>query len=100
MPASSFADLYAVAWDQWQAGRKNEALDAFSKALLFITEVQVYGIPSLKYILELRGVFPNHAIRGDSAAVGSILASKGVLDEKGKEVLAQLVRFAKPYFRA
>ena len=100
MPASSFADLYAVAWDQWHAGKKKEALEAFSKALLFITEVQVYGIPSLKYILELRGVFPNHAVRGDGAAAGSILAQKGALDEKGKEVLAELVKFAKPYFRA
>ena len=100
MPASSFADLYAVAWDAWQAGKKKEALDSFSKAMLFITEVQVYGIPSLKYILELRGVFPNHAVRGDGAAAGSILAQKGALDEKGKEVLAQLVQYAKPYFRA
>lgn len=107
MPASSFADIYALAWDDWHAGKRKEAIETFSKALLFITEVQVYGIPSLKYILELRGVFKNHIVRGPkgSAPPSSVLAAgglqqKAVLDEKAKEVLTQLVQFAKPYFRA
>ncbi len=107
MPASSFADLYAVSWDHWQAGKHKEAIEAFSKALLFINEVQVYGIPSLKYILELRGVFKNHNIREPKTAASpsSMLAAgglqqKAVLDGKGKELLAQLVKFAKPFFRA
>ena len=107
MPASSFADIYAAAWDDWQAGKRKEAMDTFSKALLFITEVQVYGIPSLKYILELRGVFKNHTVRTPSGRAPSAamlaaggLQDKAVLDDKGKEMLAQLVSFAKPYFRA
>ncbi len=107
MPAASFADIYASAWDDWHSGKQKEAIETYSKALLFITEVQVYGIPSLKYILELRGVFKNHQIRaraggGPSASVLAAwgLGDKGTLDDKGREVLAQLVSFAKPYFRA
>jgi hypothetical protein len=31
--------------------------------MTLVTEVQVYGIAALKYILERRGVFPNHVTR-------------------------------------
>lgn len=105
MPATGFADIYAAVWDLWQAGKRKEAMDLFGKALLFITEVQVYGIASLKYLLELRGVFHNHDIRKVPGSQGSLLAAGGLqeraqLDEKGMEMLKQMVDFAKPYFRA
>lgn len=105
MPATGFADIYASVWDLWQAGKHKKAMDLFGKALLFITEVQVYGIVSLKYVLELRGVFKNHNMRRASGAAGSMLAAGGLqeraqLDEKGMQMLKQLVDFAKPHFRA
>jgi 4-hydroxy-tetrahydrodipicolinate synthase len=107
MPAASFADIYASVWDLWQEGKRKEAMDLFGKALLFITEVQVYGIASLKYLLELRGVFRNHSVRrpAQGSAAASMLAAGGLevraeLDAKAKEILAQMVDYAKPYFRA
>jgi hypothetical protein len=72
--------------------------------LLFITEVQVYGIVSLKYILELRGVFKNHQMRraasGNAMLAAGGLQERAQLDEKVKEVLKLLVEFARPYFRS
>ncbi len=108
MPACSFADIYAIAWDQWHAGKRSDAMNTFGKALLLITEVQVYGIASLKYILELRGVFKNHNVRAPMAAgnaSSAMLAAGGLqeraqLDSKGREVLAELVEHVRPYFRA
>lgn len=91
MPAASIADLYTQVWDHWHAGRQAKALDLMGLVLLFVTEMQVYGIASLKYILELRGVFPNHAVRGQE---------KVALDAKGREVLARLVEHARPHFKS
>lgn len=106
MPAASFADLYASVWDLWQAGSRKEAMELFGKTLLLITEVQVYGIASLKYVLQLRGVFRNHVVRSVPAGSRSaaLLAAGGLetraqLDDKAKEILAQMVDYAKPYFR-
>jgi dihydrodipicolinate synthase/N-acetylneuraminate lyase len=64
MPASAWVDLYVKVWDHWRAGRRNEALDAFSKAQLFIAQATQYGFPAIHYVLHLRGVFPNAATRG------------------------------------
>jgi 4-hydroxy-tetrahydrodipicolinate synthase len=102
MPAASFADIYASVWDMWQAGKHKEAMDLFGKALLFVTEAQVYGIESLKYILQLRCVFKTHTVRTASsqAPAGSGLQTKAKLDDKGKQVLQQMVEYARPYFRA
>ena len=63
MPAASWVDLYASCWDLWQQGREGEAIHMFSKALLYITQVQAYGLASLSYILQLRGVFKNAKVR-------------------------------------
>ena len=108
MPAASFADIYASAWDLWHARKRNEAMDVFSKALLFITEIQVYGIESLKYILYRRGVFKTYRVRQSrqqSAPSTSIMAAGGLemkahLDEKGKQVLDEMLAFVKPYLKA
>jgi hypothetical protein len=80
-------------------------MDLFGKALLFITEVQVYGIESLKYILQLRGVFKTHTVRRTGGPSGHVLAAGGLqtkaqLDDKGKQVLQKMVDYARPYFRA
>jgi 4-hydroxy-tetrahydrodipicolinate synthase len=92
MPAAAFADLYVPVWELWQKGRHNEAMDLFGKVLLFIPEVQAYGIQSLKYLLYLRGVFPAYGVRAKDAAVP--------LDESGKRVLGEMLQFVKPWLKA
>lgn len=95
MPAASFADLYASVWDQWQAGKRKEAMEMFGRTLLLVTEVQVYGVESLKYVLELRGVFRNHKGRTQAG-----LESRGRLDDAGRAVLREMVDYLRPWFRA
>jgi 4-hydroxy-tetrahydrodipicolinate synthase len=91
MPAASFADILAGVWDVWHSGWQLEALDLFEKATLFIPEMEAYGIAASKYLLYLRGVFTNYAVREkDSAAP---------LDDSAKETLRDLARFANPYFK-
>jgi 4-hydroxy-tetrahydrodipicolinate synthase len=96
MPAASFVDLYATAWDSWQAGDKQKALDVFSRAAMLIQEVGPYGIESLKYILYLRGVFKTYTAR---PAPGHT-ASHGGLDENGKQTIRAMLDYLKPYLRA
>lgn len=92
MPAASFVDLYAGAWDSWHGGKRDDALDRFAKAMLFVPEVQVYGIQALKYLLHLRGVFPSYSVRGKDARHG--------LDEAGKKTLKGMLTYVKPWLRA
>ena len=102
MPAASFADIYAFVWNLWHAGKHKEAMDLFGKALLFITEVQVYGIESLKYILFLRGVFKTYTVRrttGDPPAASG-LQTRAQLDDEGKQVLEEILEYVRPYLRA
>lgn len=91
MPASGFADLYVQAWDLWRAGRRDPAIDMFSKALLMINEVQAYGLASMKYILQLRGVFKNTRCRqkGDS-----------IFDAQAQRSVRETYDFVKRYFTA
>jgi 4-hydroxy-tetrahydrodipicolinate synthase len=91
MPAASFADIYAGVWDLWHAGWQHEALDLFEKAMLFIPEVEAYGIPALKYLLYLRGVFPTYEAR--------VKESSAPLDDSAKMTLRNLAKFANPYFK-
>ncbi len=91
MPAAGFADLYVAVLESWRAGRRAEAMERFSKVMLLVTEVSAYGIPALKYLLELRGVFPNHVCR--SAAKNSIF------DEEARKSLRETLEFVKPQLR-
>jgi 4-hydroxy-tetrahydrodipicolinate synthase len=102
MPAASFADLYVAVWNLWHAGKRDEATAAFAKVSLLVSEVQVYGIESLKYILHLRSVFPLYAVRKRSGALpGSTGLEPGaVLDEEGKGVIRELLSYLKPDLRS
>ncbi|MBI3683742.1 MAG: dihydrodipicolinate synthase family protein [Acidobacteria bacterium] len=91
MPASPFADLYVRVWDAWQAGKREQALDHFSKVMLLVTEVSAYGTPGVKYLLQLRGVFKNTICRADRASA---------LDEEGKQLLKQTLDFVRPLLKA
>jgi len=102
MPAASFADLYAVAWDLWQLGKKKEAMEMFGRVSMLISEISVYGIESLKYILQLRRVFETHQTREKRNNVQSA-ASVGLggrLDESGKETIRQMLDALKPFLKA
>jgi len=110
MPAASFADLYAAAWDQWHAGERKEALEAFGDASILINEIGAYGLESMKYILCLRNVFKTYRTREQPAkAAGGASAaalasgtggSSAHLDEEGKRVLRSLLDAMKPCLRA
>lgn len=93
MPAAGIADLYVAAWTSWKAGRKDEAEEVFSKTLLLIVDAQTYGIAGQKYILQLRGVFPNTICRREDAG-------RVPLDAEAKRDIARTVNFAKRWFRA
>ena len=91
MPASGWADLYVKVWDLWHAGRHNEALDAFSKTLLFVTQATAYGFPALHYILHLRGIFTNWKVRGPD---------QKPLDRHSEAALRATYEFVKPHLAA
>ncbi len=92
MPAASFADLYASVWDSWQQGKRKEAMEMFGRVSMLISEISVYGIESLKYILQLRGVFQNYQTREK--------ANNARLDEKGRETIRQMLDEVKPWLKA
>jgi 4-hydroxy-tetrahydrodipicolinate synthase len=111
MPAASFADLYAAAWDQWHEGKQKEALETFGDASILINEIGAYGLESMKYILCLRGVFKTYMTReqpakagGGSAAAAALASGAGAssarLDEEGKRVLRNLLDAMRPCLRA
>jgi dihydrodipicolinate synthase/N-acetylneuraminate lyase len=102
MPAASFADLYAQAWDSWQAGNEKEAMEMFGRVSMLISAISVYGIESLKYILQLRGVFRTYHTREKRNNVQSdaSIGLGGRLDDKGKEVIRRMMDQVKPWLKA
>ena len=90
MPAVGWGDLYVKVWEAWHAGRKDEALDLFSKLMLFVTQTRSYGLAGLHYVLHLRGVFPNWRVRGEHRP----------LDYYAKKSLEQNLAFVKPHLVA
>ncbi len=80
MPAAGFADLYVQVWDLWKAGKRPQAMDAFGRVGLLITQVQAYGLPSLKYLLQQRGVFTNTRCRGKNADVFDEEARRAIME--------------------
>ena len=107
MPAASFADLYATAWDLWHAGDRRRALEIYGHAAVLINEISAYD-EGMKYILYLRGVFQTYQLRdrppsgnGLPAAAFSVGLRNGrPLDDTGKRVFKELLDLMKPYLRA
>ena len=54
-------------------------------------DAQAYGIAGQKYILQLRGVFPNSKCRAEGAAT--------VFDDDAKEAIRRTVDHAKRWFK-
>lgn len=102
MPAASFADLYASAWDLWQEGKQKESMEIFGRVSMLISEVSVYGIESLKYILQLRGVFQTYRTREKRNNVQSAasIGLGGRLDESGKDIIRRMLDDVKPWLKA
>ena len=73
-------------------GKRHETLEAFGRALLLITDAQAYGVPGQKYILQLRGVFPNSRCRADAGAAT-------VFDDEAREAIGRAVGYAQRWFR-
>jgi dihydrodipicolinate synthase/N-acetylneuraminate lyase len=90
MPAAGPADLYVRAFNLWEKGRQREASLAFARAAVLVPEFEQYGIEGLKYILVLRGVFPNHVVRGPRNADVGAVATRTKLDDAGKRALRLL----------
>jgi hypothetical protein len=67
-------------------------MDAFGKVLLFVSAEQAYGLPGQKYLLQLRGVFPNTKCRNDITAA--------VFDEEAKAAIRHAVDYGKKWFKA
>lgn len=88
MPASGWVDLYVKVWDLYRSKRSEEALEVFSKILLFVEQAVAYGFPTLSYVLELRGVFKNHRTRGDLPP----------LDKTALASLRETYEFVRPHF--
>jgi 4-hydroxy-tetrahydrodipicolinate synthase len=91
MPASGFADLYQAVWDLWHSGKRKEATDLFGKTLLLVTQVSAYGISSLKYVLELRGVFRNSRCRS---------GDRDMLDAEGRRSIKEIFEFVQTHLRS
>ena len=89
MPAASFADIYASAWDLWHAGKQKQAVETFGNAAILINEISAYP-EGMKYILHLRGVFKTYQSRRAEAH----------LDDASQQVLRQILDLMKPHLRA
>lgn len=98
MPAASFADVYAAAWDLWHEGKKQRALEMFGNAAVLINEISVYA-DGMKYILHLRGVFKTYGSRQRPNEIAGA-ANRTLLDETGKQVLREILDLMKPQLRA
>jgi 4-hydroxy-tetrahydrodipicolinate synthase len=85
MPAASFADLYVQLWNYWQAGKRERAMEDLSRISLLVNQLGAYGMPSIKYILHLRGVFPNWRCRGKD---------DGHFDETAQRTIRETYEFA------
>ena len=69
---------------------------------MLISEVSVYGIESLKYILQLRGVFKTYRTREKRNNVQSAAAIGlgGRLDDQGKEIIRRMLDDVKHWLKA
>ncbi|HTY26091.1 MAG TPA: dihydrodipicolinate synthase family protein [Desulfomonilaceae bacterium] len=112
MPAASFADIYAAAWDLWHEGKEHDAVAMFGNAAVLINEISTYD-EGMKYILYLRGVFDTYLSRKrgpDGGIPGAALATPASsgeetgnrvpFDDTAKQVLRKILDLMKPDLRA
>ena len=90
MPAAGFGDLYASAWELFQDGKRREAAEYCARALLLVSSMETWGTQASKYVLHLRGVFPNWKMRGPA----------GEFDGYAQQTIREMLVAMKPYLRA
>jgi len=93
MPAAGFGDLYASAWDLYHEGRRREAAEFCARALLLISSMETWGTQASKYVLHLRGVFPNWKTRGGGQGRG------GEFDDYARQAIREMLETMGPYLR-
>lgn len=91
MPVAAWVDLLATSWDLWHSGRRGEALDAFARVSLFLSQVSAYGLVSANYVLHLRGVFPNWQTRNPN---------QRPLTRESRRALERSLDYVRLYLRA
>jgi 4-hydroxy-tetrahydrodipicolinate synthase len=96
MPAAAWADLHVATWEAFHAGHRGRAAELFGKSLMMISAVDAYGMPAVKYVLHLRGLFPNYSIRRPDGGGGRI----SPLDDNAKAYIQELLRAVRPQLRA
>jgi 4-hydroxy-tetrahydrodipicolinate synthase len=68
MPGAPYSDVYAAIWSRYQAGRLDEARDAFSRLMLMVNlETQIAG--TRPYVMKKRGVFKTTVSRQREVSV-------------------------------
>jgi len=60
---------------------------------LLIMDAQAYGVAGKKYILQLRGVFPNTKCRREAG-------DGPMLDQQAKDAIRRTVEYTKRWFKA
>ena len=91
MPATPFADLYTDVWQFEDAGLRAESLEAFSRITLLLSLVRAWGLSALSYMLHVRGVFPNAAVRNPKARP---------LDADARASIERALNHVRPYLKA
>ncbi len=92
-PTTGLADLYALTFDLWHAGKRREAFDMFGRILAFNS---IRGAGS--FIMVARGIFNESTRSRTTPGMGGRGAP---LDEAGKKVIRDaLDTYLKPYLRA
>jgi 4-hydroxy-tetrahydrodipicolinate synthase len=100
MPAAGWVDLHAAAWDAFHAGDRVKAAEMCGRALLLVTAVEAYGMGAVKYILHLRGLFPNYEIRRGNQAADGANNRQSPLDDEAKRAIGEMLKTVRPYLRA
>ena len=97
MPASTFPELYAAAWDLFHEGKRAEAAQMCMRTTWFLPVFEEYGMVGMKYIMTVRGVFRTYLSRG-----GKPNAPKNgtPLDDEAKRNIKTMVEQLRPWLKA
>lgn len=91
MPAPGFAELYVATWKQFEMGHEDQAMEMYGKQLIAAATGTAYGMPGMKYVLQLRGVFRNTKCRGPAGKA---------FDAEAQEAIRDAVDYAHRWFTA
>jgi 4-hydroxy-tetrahydrodipicolinate synthase len=97
MPASTFPELYAAAWNLFHAGKRAESAGMCMRTTWFLPVYETYGMAGMKYIMVLRGVFKTYLSRGGKP---SQPANGTPLDDEAKRNVNAMVEQLKPWLKA